>query len=300
MKTIALICTHNGEQFIEEQIDSILKQTIKLDSIIIDDYSSQDLTLEIVQKYSKNYKNIQFNSYDMALGPGHSFLNSINSIRENQGNDYILYLVDQDDIWLPDKNENVLKEFYNSEPAIIFHDVEIVNEKLLSLKKSYYGSYWSVPRDLKFPNQLYSNCVIGHTCALSSKFIKQINLEYDNRIPMHDWHLINEALFLKQRVIFLERVLSLYRQHDKNILGASRNKKNNLFKSLIRHHSVLKGYHEFLEEKYPEIVKQYGLNNPFTILKYIRPIKKLITIFIVKFYFTYDTFRLLRTKQGAA
>lgn len=296
MKTIALICTHNGEQFLAEQIDSILKQTIKLDLIIIDDYSSQDLTLEIVEKYSKDHINIQFNCYDIALGPGHSFLNSINSIRVNQVNDYILYLVDQDDIWLPEKNENVLKEFYNFKPAIIFHDVEIVNEKLLRLKKSYYGRYWSVPRDLKFPNQLYSNCVIGHTCAISSNFLNEVNLEYDSRIPIHDWYLVNEALFLKHKVLFLEKVLSLYRQHDNNILGATRNKKNNLFKSLVRHHSVIENYHSFLKEKYPKIVKQYRLNNPFTVLKYIRPIKKLITILIVKFYFTYDTIQLPRTK----
>lgn len=296
MKTIALICTHNGEQFIEEQINSILKQTTKLDLIIIDDYSSEDLTLELVKKYSKDHVNIEFNGYDTALGPAHSFLNSIKSVRENQGSDYILYLVDQDDLWLPYKNENVLKEFYNSKPAIIFHDVEIVNDKLLSLKKSYYGKYWSVPRDLKFPNQLFSNCVIGHTCAISSKFLNQIDLEYDNRIPMHDWYLVNEALFLENKIIFLEKVLSLYRQHDKNILGASRNKKNNLFKSLLRHHSVLENYHSFINEKYPKIVKRYRLNSPFTALKHIRPIKKLITTLAIKFISTYDKIRLPRTK----
>ena len=45
-----LMCTYNGEDFIEQQIQSILNQTyIDLRLIIVDDIS-QDRTVEIIKK----------------------------------------------------------------------------------------------------------------------------------------------------------------------------------------------------------------------------------------------------------
>ena len=296
MRTIALICCHNGDQYLEEQIDSILNQTIKLDLIVIDDYFSTDKTLDIIKQKTKEHPNIQFNSYNFALGPSHSFLNSIKSVKESQSNDYLLYLVDQDDVWFPNKNEDVLYEFYKNESAIIFHDVEIVNDNLLRIRKSYYGSYWKVARDLKLPNQLYSNCVIGHTCAISSSFLNLIDLKYDNRIPMHDWYIINEAIILNKKIIYINKALSLYRQHSNNILGASRKKSNKLFNYLERQSSLLKNYHNLLKEKYPDIVKFHSLDYSLTIIHYIRPLKKLILILLINLYIIYDKIRLPRRK----
>ena len=296
MKTIALICTHNGERYLEEQINSILNQTKKIDLIIIDDYNSSDSTIEIIKEKVRDNADIVLNSYKSAKGPAHSFLNSMKAIRELDKNDYLLYLVDQDDVWLPHKNENVMAEFIDQNVAILFHDVQVVDEQLSVIRKSYYENYWNVARDLKFPNQLYSNCVIGHTCALTSGFLNTVSLEYDVRIPMHDWYLLNEALFQDKKIVYIEETLSLYRQHNNNILGAARNKNNSVIKSLITHSARVKMYHSYLGEKHPKQIKKYKLNCPFTILGNVRPMKKMITILIIKYAIYYDKIRLYRAK----
>ena len=103
MKTIALVCSHNGELFIEEQLNSLLKQTIKLDLIVIDDYNSSDRTLAIIKDMVAKHFNMTYNHFKTAHGPTHSFLNSIKTIREAEDSPFLLYLVDQDDVWKKEK-----------------------------------------------------------------------------------------------------------------------------------------------------------------------------------------------------
>lgn len=282
MKTIALICTHNGEKYLKEQVTSLINQTIKLDLIVIDDYNSTDGTLNIIKDLAKEHENIIFNRYENAFGPAHSFMNSLMAIRDEQVDPYLLYLVDQDDVWLPLKNEKVITENGRLDFAICFHDVEIVDVNLSTIRESYYQSYWNVTRDLKFPNQLFSNCVIGHTCVLASWFIDNVSLEFDDRIPMHDWYLVNEAIFQNGKIVFIKEALSLYRQHDSNILGASRQKRVSIKKSIKNYSSTIHKFHAFLKERYPEEILSYKLDKPWTIIKNIRPLKKLLTILIVK------------------
>ena len=49
MKTIGVvIATYNGEKFLNEQIDSILNQTINIDQIVVGNFS-EDSTLKVFE-----------------------------------------------------------------------------------------------------------------------------------------------------------------------------------------------------------------------------------------------------------
>ena len=56
--------SYNGEKYIEEQIESILNQTVKIDEIIIVDDGSIDGTIDLIKKYDvtlvQNEKNIGY------------------------------------------------------------------------------------------------------------------------------------------------------------------------------------------------------------------------------------------------
>ena len=49
------ICTYNGEQYVEEQIESVLTQTIKPNEIIICDDCSTDKTPELLTDYKNKF-----------------------------------------------------------------------------------------------------------------------------------------------------------------------------------------------------------------------------------------------------
>ncbi|MDO9153719.1 MAG: glycosyltransferase [Paludibacter sp.] len=58
MISVAL-CTYNGEKFIEEQLNSILNQTLPVEEIVICDDGSTDNTLNIINLFEQNNRNIK-------------------------------------------------------------------------------------------------------------------------------------------------------------------------------------------------------------------------------------------------
>lgn len=287
IKTVAILCSHNGEKFIKEQLDSILDQTTPVTSIHIHDYNSSDKTRETIKKLEKKSQNIYLKFFNYAKGPTHSFLNSIKIVKKEEQGDCLIYLVDQDDVWLPNKNEEVLKEQALKKFDVAFHDVNIVDSNLKIIFKSFYGRFWNVKRDLKFPNQLYSNCVIGHTSVYNINYLNEIDLSYDPRIPIHDWYLINEAIFLNKKIHFIENSLSHYRQHENNLLGSSLYNKKNYFKKLKNISQNLTLYHNLLEEKGKEI-KKFRLHSSRTILQNIKPLEKALVFLSINFFLKKD------------
>ena len=61
-QSLVSVCmaTYNGEKYLKEQLDSILKQIKSSDELIISDDGSTDLTCTIIKEYQKEYKNIYF------------------------------------------------------------------------------------------------------------------------------------------------------------------------------------------------------------------------------------------------
>ena len=47
------MATYNGEKYLKEQLDSILKQIKSSDELIISDDGSTDLTCTIIKEYQK-------------------------------------------------------------------------------------------------------------------------------------------------------------------------------------------------------------------------------------------------------
>ena len=111
-KALVLLSTYNGENYIEELLDSLLGQTYPIDILIRDDGSS-DNTYNIVLEYQKKYDNIYFIS-----GENKGFVKSFTTLVCEKRVEHYQWIAfcDQDDIWLPDKVEravNALKKYKN-------------------------------------------------------------------------------------------------------------------------------------------------------------------------------------------
>ena len=90
--------TYNGEKYLREQIDSILKQTQVDAQLIVRDDGSSDGTVRILEEYSRNYPNVSFYQ-GTNVGVGKSFLELLKNAPQA---DYYSF-ADQDDVWLEDK-----------------------------------------------------------------------------------------------------------------------------------------------------------------------------------------------------
>src|ERR1700754_726282 len=97
------LCTYNGEKYISQQLDSILRQTHRNLEIIIVDDCSADNTFNIVKRYSILDSRIKCFRNEVNIGFNKNFEKAIKLAT----GDYIA-ISDQDDIWLPGKVELLL------------------------------------------------------------------------------------------------------------------------------------------------------------------------------------------------
>ena len=103
----------------------------------------------------------------------------------------------------------------------VFHDVQVVDDTLSPLRRSYYtDSPFALPRDLAPDRLLLANPAIGHTLAISGALLRAVNKSLTKPgYLMHDWATVLVASRVGS-VKFIPEALSLYRQHDANVLGA--------------------------------------------------------------------------------
>ncbi len=109
IKSVAL-CTYNGSKYLNEQLDSIINQTVKIDEIIICDDISTDTTINIINDYILKYPNlIKLYINESKL---YTVKNFEKAIKLCSGD--IIFLSDQDDIWIENKVEIISNSFTNN------------------------------------------------------------------------------------------------------------------------------------------------------------------------------------------
>ena len=216
MKINVLLSTYNGELYIAEQLDSLLRQTV-IDNmkIIIRDDGSTDSTLKIIEEYKSKNSNIIFYRGEN-LKPAKSFWHLLQNCDEA---DYFAFC-DQDDVWDEDKLEvaiNQLKE-HDDVPALYFSDARVVDSELNLLSETVTHEKFLI----NYPQSLLGNMYPGCTYVFNKKtweLCKQLdvtNLDFD----IHDW-TVYKIVACFGKVIFDKQAHISYRQHGHNSIGAS-------------------------------------------------------------------------------
>jgi glycosyltransferase involved in cell wall biosynthesis len=199
-KISVCIATYNGEKYIYQQLESILKQLGDDDEVVISDDSSMDKTLEIVKGFRD--ERIKILENNRSCGPVYNFENAL-----KHANGEIIFLSDQDDVWYDNKVKIVseLLNFYNlvvSDCVLIDENGEIINESFFKLRNSGRG----------FIKNIYKNSYIGCCMAFDRKIL-DIALPFPENLPMHDmWIGMMGELF--GRTYFCNQKLVKYRRHE--------------------------------------------------------------------------------------
>ena len=124
MNLSASLLTFNGAAYIKKQLDSMLSQTKKIDEIVICDDGSTDDTIQIIKAYQAQYPNI------IHLYQNEKKLGCTKNMEQCLGltSGDLVFLADQDDIWLPNKVER-LCTFFETHPNIdaVFSNAELIN-----------------------------------------------------------------------------------------------------------------------------------------------------------------------------
>ena len=201
------IPTYNGEKYISAQITSILSQLDLNDEIIISDDSSTDNTIEILNS---------FNDKRIIIFEGNKFKSPIfnleNAIKQATGD--LIFLSDQDDIWLENKVSIMSKELTKAD--LIISDCFGIDDK----EEMLFDSFYSVNNSKKgLINNFINNSYLGCCMAFNRNILDYV-VPFPKKIAMHDiWIGLNANLI--GTVKFIDDKLIYYRRHGSNFSDTS-------------------------------------------------------------------------------
>ncbi len=223
------LCTYNGERFLREQLDSILKQTYQNFEIIIVDDCSSDFTIRIINEYMEKYENIYLYQNKTNLGFIKNFEKAISLCSGN-----FICLADQDDIWLEQKLELFLKEIKNN--VLIYSDAILIDE--FSNKTNEMLIH---PKNLVSGNNnkafLLDNCLSGNTLMFKKELLKYI-LPIPNEISFHDiW--IGFVATTYGTITYTPTAMTLYRRYSEQVTFV-RKKEHKNFIDRLKHKRISK------------------------------------------------------------
>lgn len=123
MKFSVIIPLYNGAKFIKATLDSVLAQTYKNYEIILVNDESPDNVGEIVKKYISNHSQAKF----VYLEQKNKGLGGARNTAIKHASGEIIAILDQDDLWYPNKLERVAQAFTECiEATIVSHNLHIL------------------------------------------------------------------------------------------------------------------------------------------------------------------------------
>lgn len=210
--------TYNGEKYIREQIDSILKQNGLVVRVFIRDDGSKDSTREIIEDYCCKYDNVtwidKFSNEN--LGVRDSFLRLLRYVYGKCIDIHYFSFADQDDYWLKDKllsGVKKLKSSSNRKGALYYSNKIFVDKNLTEIKKeciNLYNDYLEV---------LWPSLASGCTMIFNRELAEYALLHSPQNRCIHDSWIYRLAKCIGSDIIFDEEAQILYRQHEMNVCG---------------------------------------------------------------------------------
>lgn len=219
-----LLATYNGEKYLAEQIESILKQTHTNFRLIISDDCSKDDTKEIIREYAQKDNRIKYYFQERNLGYVKNFEFLLSTVQSE-----IYALSDQDDVWAPEKIEKYLEKMKVEEADLIFGDLEIVDENLKTVNKSF-NDYMNLTRKIEkcsgYEMLYLYNCVTGCTILSKKELLdKTLPIPNTSKHICHDyWIALMASIYGK--IAYVKEPYIKYRQHEENQVGTKKTAKN--------------------------------------------------------------------------
>lgn len=216
---LILLCTYQGEKFLEEQLHSFESQTYKNWKVIASDDGSTDKTLLLLKKAQEKWGQGKITILEgPKKGYAANFLSLIIFSNKMKIEADFFAFADQDDIWYKDKLQrslDLLKTKPKYIPALYCSRTQLVNENNEAI--GYSALFNKTPC---FQNALVQ-CIAGGNTMVLNKAARNLlaKTNHNDFVVSHDWWsyiLITGS----GGVVFYDTSPSLrYRQHQSNIVG---------------------------------------------------------------------------------
>jgi glycosyltransferase involved in cell wall biosynthesis len=207
-----VMATYNGNVYLSEQLKSVLAELLPDDELIIVDDCSRDGTLDLLDSLGSSAVRVVRNSTN--VGVLATFERGL-----LLANKEIIFLCDQDDVWLPGKRAAFVAAF-ERDPQILLvvSDAQLVDAggtvtapSFMATRGGFRGGILST---------LVRNRYLGCAMALRRELLFAA-LPIPRSVPMHDMWLGALGSILG-RVHYISTPLIQYRRHEGNVSPSRR------------------------------------------------------------------------------
>lgn len=249
MNKIAVIMpVYNGEDFLDESIQSILNQTCSDFQLICVNDSSTDKSIDILNKYKEQDSRVIVLTKENA-GPGEALNYGI----KNSQSEYLCF-IDQDDKYAPNYLERMLYHIEKYKLDVCFTSASFMYENGTLEKIPYFSTKGNfVKINHKYKEKLYMSRIPQWTKIISRKYLNKYSFVFPNKEnKAHDLPFHLALLFFSNNIGILNENLYLHRIHNEQISYNMKPEKYYYIscKELINWHKKYKHPHEKLFKLY--------------------------------------------------
>jgi glycosyltransferase involved in cell wall biosynthesis len=223
-----VLCTHQGAEFVAEQVASILRQVPEPHELVLGDDASTDDTVAIVERLVAEHRaaggrtELVVRRHDPALGVVQNFVDAMAASRGD-----LIALSDQDDIWHEGRLAAMQAAFDADPDLLLAHsDARLVDAAgaplgltLLEALEATAGEREGLTRGDAFATLMRRNLVTGATVMLRRELVARAT-PFPNGWVHDEWLAVIAAATGGLRL--LPEPLIDYRQHGRNQIGARR------------------------------------------------------------------------------
>jgi rhamnosyltransferase len=215
-KISVAMATYNGERFLQEQLDSLARQTLLPYELVACDDGSRDGTLDILHRFAAEAPfRVRIYRNPERLGYCDNFLHAVGLCEGD-----LVAFCDQDDIWLPSKLARCAEKFRSECVAMVIHLATLADTNLQPLGRTWphLGRFGRLRREV--PTLHYMD-VAGMTMVFRRDATEplseggELQRSLSKLLLGHD-QVMRLLAAARGTVIPIREVLAVHRCHDRN------------------------------------------------------------------------------------
>ena len=215
-----VLATYNGEKYLSQMLDSLLTQSRPADFIVAVDDGSTDSTVSILESYEGRLP-LQITRLPKNQGHRAAFSKALELAQPQLGENDMIALADQDDVWLPQKLQILEKTLQESNANLVFGDAQVIDSEGKIIAESWRQKA-GLPEHLSLKSILtgFTN-VTGCMTLFKAKLLQQI-LPIPEQVAVHDqWITFCASAEAKNDngVMSINAPVIQYRIHGQNAIG---------------------------------------------------------------------------------
>lgn len=218
------MAVYNGERYIREQVDSVLERMGDNDELVISYDASTDNTKQIIDDYSSRDHRVRVVE-NHTPGVRNNFNNAVNACKGRY-----VFLSDQDDLWIGDKINAMVRAFEETGADLMVHDGYMADAELNPLPGTIFERYGT------YDNPIHNiiKCNYWGCCmAFRMELWELIGPFPGDNSVCHD-HWLGVLAGFYGRIVRINDCFIKHRLHESNVTARKTRKVRTVIKDRIK------------------------------------------------------------------